>query len=62
MELTLSADEAKTLRQLLEDYLPELKFEVARADPGDLRHALVMRQNLCEELLVRLARTASEPS
>jgi hypothetical protein len=47
MDLTLSDDEVVTLRGLLQDYLPELKFEVARTELKDFRHILVQRQNLC---------------
>jgi hypothetical protein len=37
MDLRMSDDEARTLQGLLRDYLPELKFGVARSDPGPLR-------------------------
>jgi len=49
--LTLSDDEVRTLRGLLHDYLPGLKFEVARSEGREIRHALVRRQTLCERLL-----------
>jgi hypothetical protein len=54
MDLMLSNDEAQTLRELLHDYLPELRFEAARADAPEIRHVLVKRQTLCEELIDRL--------
>ena len=54
MDIKLSDDEAQTLRGLLQDSLPELKFEVARTDSKEFRHILVKRQELCERLLDQL--------
>ena len=51
MDLTLTNDEVKTLRWWLRDYLPELKFEVARTDAKEILHILVQRRTLCERLL-----------
>lgn len=54
MQLTLSEQEAQLLRDLLRDFLPDLKREVARTDHHALRHVLVQRQELVEWLLQRL--------
>ena len=54
MELTLTDDDARILGELLRNYLPDLKREVARTDSHDLRHQLVVRQDLCERLIARL--------
>jgi hypothetical protein len=54
MNVTLSDDEVQTLRELLHDYLPGLRFEVARTDATEIRHVLVKRQALCERLLGEL--------
>jgi hypothetical protein len=39
---------------MLHDYLPGLKFEVARTDQKEILHVLVKRQNLCERLVEEL--------
>ena len=54
MTVILSEDEASTLRALLQDHLPDLRWEVARTNEHALRHALVKRQDLCERLLDQL--------
>jgi hypothetical protein len=59
MNLQLSDDDVRTLRAMLHDYLPGLKFEVARTDAPEIRHALVKRQVLCERLVDELAERPS---
>ena len=58
MILDLTLEDARMLSELLQNYLPELKREVARTEVKTLRHELVLRQELCERLLERLAVTA----
>jgi hypothetical protein len=55
MMLDLTQEDTRMLRELLQNYLPDLKREVARTEVKTLRHELVMRQELCERLLDRLA-------
>ena len=54
MQIDLNDDEARTLQAMLHDYLPSLRWEVARTDSHEFRHELVMRQDLCERLLRQL--------
>ena len=54
MTLILNGSDVQTLRALLHDYLPELKFEAARTDSRELRHVLIKRQTLCERLIEEL--------
>ncbi len=54
MPLTLTDHESEILRDLLRDYLPDLKREVARTEQHQLRHLYVERQELVERLLEQL--------
>jgi hypothetical protein len=56
MQLLLSDDETIILRDLLDDYLPALRREVARTEQHELRHLMVQRQDLVERLLEQLGR------
>jgi hypothetical protein len=47
-------DDARIPRGLLQDYLPESKFEVVRTDEHELRRMPVKRQELCERLIGQL--------
>jgi len=58
MTLTLSDEDVRILRGLLTDYLPGLKFEAARSEEHEIRHALIERQTMCERLLEELERSA----
>jgi hypothetical protein len=56
MELTLTDDDARTLRDFLPDHLPDLRFEVARTEVKGLRHTLLVRQEHIERILALLDR------
>jgi hypothetical protein len=60
MNVHLNSDEVQIFREMLHDYLPGLRFEVARTDAPEIRHALVMRQTLCERLVDELGPIPSE--
>lgn len=56
MMLDLPQEDARRLRQLLQDYLPDLQREMARTDEKTLRHELVLRVELCERVVAQLAK------
>lgn len=62
MNITLNDEEAKTLRDFLEEYLPALKFEAARTETQPLRHVLYTRQTMVERLLDELRGTSTPRS
>lgn len=61
MQLTLSDDDARTLRAVFEEWLPELRRETAGTELAsrDLRRELHKRQDLCERLLADLSQPAA---
>ncbi|HEU4565787.1 MAG TPA: hypothetical protein VFS05_14100 [Gemmatimonadaceae bacterium] len=59
IQLSLSADDAAMLREMLEDYLSDLRMEVAGTDSKDWREALKRREELLKRLLDELARPAA---
>jgi hypothetical protein len=54
MTIELTDDEASRLRELLDDYVPQLRREVARTEERTLRHEMVLRQELCERIIAQL--------
>jgi hypothetical protein len=44
MELILSDEDARTLRDLLSNHLRDLRLEVARTEAKDFRHVMLLRQ------------------
>ena len=59
MDLNLTDHETELLRKLLQDYLPTLRWEVARTDDHDMRHELAERQDVVERLVKQLAAPAA---
>lgn len=59
MQLTFTRREVEILRGLLQDYLPDLKREVARTEQHELRHLFVERQELVERMLAQMTPGAS---
>ena len=59
MQLSSLDAETVLLRDLLADYLPALRREVARTEQHDLRHLLVQRQDLVEQILEQLREAIS---
>ena len=57
MQLNLTDRDTELLRVLLQDYLPDLRREVARTEERVFRHEMVERQDLVERLLEQLAST-----
>ena len=60
MQIQLSADDVHELRLLLDDYLPQLRMEVARTEARAFRHEMLKRQDVCERLLRLLTETDVE--
>ena len=54
MELILTDEDARTLRDVLSEHLHELRLEVARTEAKDFRHIILARQELVERLLAQL--------
>jgi hypothetical protein len=54
MNLPLNAREAEALRRALDDYLPELEYELARMKRERERHELVQHDELLRTLRNRI--------
>lgn len=54
MFLELTVNESEQLRDILGAYSASLRREVSRTEQRDMRHELVVRLDLCEEVLARL--------
>ena len=51
MQIEMTDEEWHTFRLLLQDYVPQLRREIARTDDHTFRHELVKRQEVAEHLL-----------
>jgi hypothetical protein len=60
MHIQLTEQEAHELHDLLNDYLPMLRREVARTDSKEFRHLLVQRLDLVERIVEDLALTPAQ--
>ena len=56
MQINLNDDEAKTLHDVLDAYLPDLRREAAGTDlpAREIRRELLKRERLCERLIHQL--------
>jgi len=56
MELKITPSEAELLHQMLEQYLRELRVEIARTEHKEFRHQLRIREELLDRLVTELER------
>jgi LPS O-antigen subunit length determinant protein (WzzB/FepE family) len=56
--LNLSSEQADTLAQVLEDYISDLRMEVANTDSQEFRDDLKKKELFLKDLLRQLGRTA----
>ena len=61
MQLNLTDRDTELLRGLLQDYLPDLRREVARTEERSFRHEMVERQDMVERLIEKLSVGAPRP-
>ena len=54
MQVTLTERETELLHDFLADSLPTLRWETARTEQHEMRHALLELQDLVERLLSQL--------
>ncbi len=58
LQLQLSADQARVLHEILEDFLGDLRMEIAGTDRFEFREGLKRREEFVKDLLVRLSEKA----
>ena len=57
--LNLSSEQAEILAQVLEDYISDLRMEVANTDSQEFRDDLKKKEVFLKDLLRQLGRTAT---
>jgi len=57
--LNLSSEQAETLAQVLEDYVSDLRMEIANTDSQEFRDDLKKKDLFLKDLLSQLGRTAT---
>jgi hypothetical protein len=57
--LNLSSEQAEILAQVLEDYISDLRMEVANTDSQEFRDDLKKKEVFLKDLLGQLGRTAT---
>lgn len=57
--LNLSSEQAETLAQVLEDYISDLRMEIADTDSQEFRDDLKKKELFLKDLLRQLGRTAT---
>jgi hypothetical protein len=59
--LELDERETVTLRDALEDYVSDLRMEIANTDSQDVRDELKKREEILKSVIARLAGKAASP-
>ncbi len=57
--LNLSSEQAETLAEVLEDYVSDLRMEIADTDSQEFRDDLKKKEVFLKDLLSRLGRSAT---
>ena len=59
-QLDINAQEAATLKEVLDFYLSELRMEIADTDRMDFREQLKAKKNLLVDVAVRVGKVSEE--
>lgn len=54
-QLNLLPEEASKLREMLEDYLSDLRMEISNTDSMEFRNGLKQREELLKKVILELA-------